>query len=137
MSVKFGYAKCSAFLINSILTVVTCFFISSASAQDKNLYFNQIQSRNDFQQWELSTVFPARSAHFSKDSITVSLDRDYKLFVRRASLLPDDGTIFLCSDENNKTVTVLLIGEHRLFLYNDVNRFQIDFIRPSNLGMAH
>jgi hypothetical protein len=48
--------------------------------------------------------------------------------------LPDKGIIYLCKDEKQNDITVMLIDDEKMYLYNDSKRFLINFNEPVAMG---
>lgn len=111
----------------SLLTLFTAFYAMSTFAQSKTFTFNEIQSRNNKQQWDRCESVAERVAQFTPGKIDVQVDRKYNLDIISTTFLPDKGTIYLCLDEMKNKVTVMLIDNDKMYLYNDTKRFLINF----------
>lgn len=99
-------------------------------AQKKEFSFTQFQIRNSAQQWEKPFRITPRTVRFSANDIDLKIDKQYHLHIVSTTYLPDNGVIYLCKDEKQKNVTVMLIADSKMFLYSDSKRFQIDFDQP-------
>ena len=103
----------------------------SSFAQLKVFTFSQVEIRKDSQQWEKASKTTERTARFSSKFIDVKLEKNYHLNIIKTTHLPDHGVIYLCKDEKKKDVTVTLISNERMFLYDDKKRFLVNFDRPA------
>jgi len=116
--------------IKAGLAMLITFFCIGAIAQPKAYTFSDIQTRNHKQQWqEFLKADEDCVAYFSDDEIALNIDRLYHLKVKSMTHLPNKGVIYLCKDENQEDITITLIGNQRMFVYNDQNRFMINFVR--------
>ena len=111
----------------SLLPFVIAFVTLGASAQNKVFSFNQIQTRNDAQQWGKVQKVSEQEVHFTPEEIDLNVDKKYHLTILSKTDLPDNGTIFLCNDEKSNPVTVMLIDDSKMFLYSKTKRFLINF----------
>jgi hypothetical protein len=114
----------------SLLSLFAALFAMNALAQSKVFSFNEIQCRNNKQQWEKSQNIAERTVRISPEKIDVMLDKNYHLNVLTTTFLPDKGAIYLCCDEKQNKVTVMLINDDKMYLYNDTKRFLINFSHP-------
>ncbi|MFN8275126.1 MAG: hypothetical protein U0X58_09640 [Flavobacteriaceae bacterium] len=106
-----------------------CLFLFSLGsfAQCKVFTYNQIQSRNEVQQWgSIQTIAPQR-AEFTDSEIKLQADQPYHLTVISKTDLPDKGTIYLCKDEKSNPITVMLFDNIKMYLYAKTKRFLINF----------
>ena len=71
-----------------------------------------------------------QTANFSEKEIEVYIGHNYRLDIVKETHLPDDGVIYLCKDEQQHDVTVMLIGDDKMYLYDDQKRFLINFAKP-------
>ena len=121
--------------IKASLAMLIIFFCNGAVAQPKAYSFSEIQSRNNKQQWqEFLKADEDCVAYFSDDGIALNIDRLYHLKIKSMTHLPNKGVIYLCQDENLEDVTITLIGNERMFVYNDQVRLQINFVRTEIAG---
>ena len=96
-------------------------------AQCKVFTYNQIQTRNEVQQWgHIQTIAP-QNAEFSVYEIKLQADQPYRLTVISKTDLPDHGTIYLCKDEKSNPITVMLFDNIKMYLYAKTKRFLINF----------
>lgn len=98
-----------------------------ASAQNKVFAFSEIQSRNEVQKWGKLQCIEPQLVHFTEEQINLKIDKKYHLTIISRTELPDNGTIYLCSDEKFNPVTIMLIDNTKMFLYSKSTRFQINF----------
>ena len=111
----------------AVLIMLTC---AAATAQPKAYSFSDIQHRDQTQQWrEYMKTDKDCIAYFSDDKITLNIDHVYHLTVKTITHLPNDGVIYLCADEDENDVTITLIGDDRMFVYDGENRFLINFVQ--------
>lgn len=108
-------------------TVFVLLISGGVFSQPKVFLYEEIQTRNKKQQWENTREIYTRAAWFYADSIEVMADRFYRLAIVTITKLPDDGFVFLCKDQNQNDITVTLIGDDRLFLYDGQKRLLINF----------
>jgi len=102
-------------------------FISvDLSAQKKVYTFTEFQSRNSLQQWEKCQKVEKQAISFTSNVINLIIDKSYHLKIVSKTLLPDNGVIYLCKDESQNSITVMLLNDDKLFLYNNTKRFKID-----------
>lgn len=103
----------------------------AAFSQPKVYMFDDVQRRNDKQQWDMYLTGDEDCvAYFSEDEIAMNIDRLYHLTIITTTHLPDNGVVYLCKDEKQRDVTVTLIGNERMFFYAENKRFLINF-KPS------
>ena len=114
----------------SLLTLCIALFAMNALSQNKVFSFSEIQSRNNKQQWDKCQSITERKVHFSPEKIDIMLDKNYQLKILTTTFLPDKGAIYLCCDEKQNKVTVMLINDDKMYLYNDTKRFLINFNHP-------
>ncbi|HEX9979262.1 MAG TPA: hypothetical protein VGB50_01710 [Flavobacterium sp.] len=117
--------------MKSLLSLLMAFVALSAVSQDKNFTFDEIQSRNASLEWESSQKVKQRTAHFTADEIVVDVDKSYRLDIVKETHLPDNGVIYLCKDEKRHDVTVMLISDDKMYLYDEEKRFLINFTNPT------
>jgi hypothetical protein len=111
----------------AVLIILLC---TSAIAQPKAYTFSEIQCRNHKQQWqEFLKADEDCVAYFSEQEIALNIDKLYHLSIKTTTHLPNKGTIYLCKDDNGHDVTITLIGNDRMFVYNNETRFLINFDR--------
>lgn len=103
---------------------------STVMAQYKVFSFDQVQSRNDFQEWGKIEKIADQIVEFTSDKISLSIDKSYQLTIVSKTNLPDKGTIYLCRDEKSNMITVMLIDDIKMYLYAKSKRFLINF-KPS------
>ena len=109
-------------------------FISvNLSAQKKVYTFSEFQSRNSLQQWDKCKKVEKQTASFTNDEINLFVDKNYHLKIVSKTLLPDNGIIYLCKDENLNNVTVMLLNDDKMFLYNNTKRFKISLTCQAEL----
>ncbi len=120
---------------NALLALCATLFTISTFAQSKVFSFSEIQCRNSHQQWEKSKKIGKRTIQFSDQTIEVSLDRDYFLNIVTATLLPDQGVIYLCTDEKQNQVTVTLINNDKMFFYSSNKRYLVNFNHLQSLPL--
>lgn len=110
----------------SLLILLAVLFTGSCFGQAKVFLYNEIQCRNQKLQWEKAVKTEDRVVYIDEDSINVTLDKDYHLTIVSARSLPNS-TIFLCKDSEQKDVTVTLVDNSKMLVYNDTKRYQITF----------
>lgn len=111
----------------AMLIILTC---PGAIAQPKAYSFADIQCRNHKQQWqEFLKADEDCVAYFSDEEIALNIDHLYHLKIRSTTHLPNGGIIYLCKDERQEDVTITLIGDERMFVYNAEKRFLINFVQ--------
>jgi hypothetical protein len=113
--------------LKQILPLTFIVFASTCMAQCKVFTYNQIQTRNEVQQWgNIQTIAP-QNAEFSENEIKLQADQAYNLTVISKTDLPDKGTIYLCKDEKSNPITVMLFDNIKMYLYAKTKRFLINF----------
>ncbi len=113
--------------LKQLLPLFCILFSLSGFAQCKVFTYNQIQSRNEVQQWgNIQTIAPQR-AEFTDNEIKLQADQEYHLTVISKTDLPDKGTIYLCKDEKSNPITVMLFDNIKMYLYAKTKRFLINF----------
>ena len=95
--------------------------------QCKILSYNQVQSRNELQEWGKIEKIPNQTAEFTADKIKLKIDKDYQLTILSKTNLPAKGIIYLCKDEKSNPVTLMLIDDIKMYLYAKSKRFLINF----------
>lgn len=105
-----------------------------SQAQYKVFSYNQIQSRNDIQEWGNTQTISPEKAEFTTNEINLKIDKNYHLTIVSKTDLPDKGTIYLCKDEKSNPITVMLFDNIKMYLYAKTKRFLINFQHNSNLG---
>jgi hypothetical protein len=123
--------------VKSLLALSITLFSFHAFAQSKVLCFNEIQCRNDKQQWEKSQKIDKRTVQIFDETIEIKLDKDYVLNIISSTLLPNAGVIYLCKDGNQDDVTVTLINNQKMFLYSRNHRYQITFNHPEGIQLGN
>lgn len=106
----------------------------SVQAQYKVFSYNQIQSRNEIQQWGNTQFISPEKAEFGANEIKLKIDKNYHLTIISKTDLPNKGTIYLCKDEKSDPITVMLFDNIKMYLYAKTKRFLINFERNSGLG---
>jgi hypothetical protein len=110
-----------------VLIIFTC---AGANSQPKAYSFQDIQCRDNKQQWqEFLKADEDCVAYFSEEEIALNIDRLYHLKITSTTHLPNGGVIYLCKDEKQQDMTITLIGDDRMFVYNKETRFQINFLQ--------
>lgn len=99
-------------------------------SQHKVFSFDQVQSRNDFQEWGKTERVSDQIVEFNGNKISLKIDKNYQLTVISKTNLPDKGIIYLCKDEKSNPITVMLIDDIKMYLYAKSKRFLINF-KPS------
>jgi hypothetical protein len=122
-------------MTKSLLALFAALLTICVSAQTRSFSFTDVQSRNSLQQWEKLPGTTLRTAQFTPEKIDLKIDRNYHLKIVQTTHLPDKGAIYLCKDEQQHDITVMLVSDDRMFLYNDKKRFLINF-RPATKPVA-
>ena len=110
-----------------LLFFFTALFANGIFAQSKTFSFCEFQSRNDLQQWGQFENTETRTARFSEKEIFLNIDKDYHLNIISMTQLPNNGFIYLCKDDKSNPITVMLIDNLKMYLYNQSKRFMINF----------
>ena len=118
----------------SLFLFIIVLFCFSAHAQHKVFSYNEIQSRNDIQEWGKCESIATQKAVFSANEINLKIDKNYHLTIISKTDLPDKGTIYLCKDEKSNPITVMLFDNIKMYLYAKTKRFLINFQNNSNLS---
>ena len=95
--------------------------------QCKILSYNQVQSRNELQEWGKIEKIPNQTAEFTADKIKLKIDKDYQLTILSKTNLPAKGIIYLCKDKKSNPITLMLIDDIKMYLYAKSKRFLINF----------
>lgn len=114
--------------------ILLTLFAFSAQAQYKVFSYNQIQSRNEIQEWGNTQTISPQKAEFSAKEINLKIDKNYHLTILSKTDLPDKGTIYLCKDETSNPITVMLFDNIKMYLYAKTKRFLINFQHNANLN---
>ena len=101
--------------------------------QRKILSYNQVQSRNELQEWGKIEKISNQTAEFTADKIKLKIDKDYKLTILSKTNLPDKGIIYLFKDDKSNPITVMLIDDIKMYLYAKSKRFLINFKQSSSI----
>jgi len=119
------------------LAVLLTFLCTGANAQPKAYSFSDVQCRDHKQQWqEFLKADEDCVAYFSDDEIALNIDKLYHLKITSTTHLPNKGVIYLCKDDNQQDVTITLIGDDRMFVYDNETRFMVNFIQ-TEIANAH
>ena len=102
-------------------------------AQHKVFSFDQVQTRNDFQEWKNSEKVSDQIVEFTADKINLKIDKNYQLTIISKTDLPDNGIIYLCKDEKSNPITIMLIDDIKMYLYAKSKRFLINFKHSRSL----
>ncbi len=105
-----------------------------ANAQRRVYSYNQIQSRNDIQEWGKCETITTQKAEFTANEINLNIDRNYHLTIVSKTDLPDNGIIYLCKDEKSNPITVMLFDNIKMYLYAKTKRFLINFQHSTSLN---
>lgn len=100
---------------------------SFAHSQNKLFSINQVQTRNNKQEWTTTENHGEPVVQFSKSEINLNIDKKYHLTIISKTNLPEKGIIYLCKDETANLVTVMLIDNIKMYLYSKTKRFLINF----------
>jgi len=107
------------FLLSALFTI--------ASYSQKKMYtYNEFQTRNSNQEWDNCKQIGEQLAIVSATEIQVNIHKNYRLSIFSRTHLPENGTIFLCKDESNKDVTVMILNDDKMIVYDRADRFMID-----------
>jgi hypothetical protein len=98
--------------------------------QHKIFSFDQVQSRNELQEWGKVEKLSNQTVEFTNDKINLKIDKNYQLTIVSRTNLPDKGIIYLCKDEKSNPITVMLIDDVKMYLYAKTHRFLINFKSP-------
>lgn len=104
-----------------------------SAAQHKVFSFDQVQSRNELQEWGKVERISDQIVEFTGDQIKLKIDKNYQLTVISKTNLPDKGIIYLCKDEKSNPITVMLIDDIKMYLYAKSKRFLINFKHAGNM----
>ena len=119
-------------LISIFLGVVSL----SCTAQNKVYTYNQIQTRNDSQEWGLIIDVSEQLVHFTSSEINLNVDKNYCLSIISKTDLPDRGIIYLCKDEETNPVTIMLIDNTKMYFYSKSKRYLINFDDSKTVSFA-
>jgi hypothetical protein len=103
------------------------------TAQHKIFSYDQVQSRNELQEWGNAEKISTQTVEFTSDKINLKIDKNYQLTIVSKTNLPDKGIIYLCKDEKSNPITVMLIDDIKMYLYAKTHRFLINF--KSQVGL--
>jgi hypothetical protein len=109
------------------------FTFCSINAQHRVYSYNQIQSRNNIQQWGTCENICPQKVEFTASEINLKVDKNYHLTIISKTDLPNKGIIYLCKDEKSDPITVMLFDNIKMYLYDKTKRFLINFQNP-NIG---
>lgn len=112
-----------------IIALLPC----SGISQHKIFSFDQVQSRNELQEWGTAEKIATQTVEFTSDKINLKIDKNYQLTIVSKTNLPDKGIIYLCKDEKSNPITVMLIDDIKMYLYAKTRRFLINFKSESSL----
>jgi hypothetical protein len=102
-------------MTKSLLALFAALLTICVSAQTRTFSFTDVQSRNSLQQWEKLPGTTLRTAQFTPGKIDLKIDRNYHLKIVQTTHLPDKGAIYLCKDEQQHDITVMLVSDDRMF----------------------
>lgn len=117
-----------------LLFLLLVFPFYAITAQHKVFSYNQIQTRNNVQQWGKSEYINQQKAEFTEKEINLKVDKNYHLTIVSKTDLPDKGVIYLCKDEKSNPITVMLFDNIKMYLYAKTQRFLINFQNPKSLN---
>lgn len=119
--------------LKNLFYFIVAFLPLKGIAQHKVFSYNQIQTRNDFQEWGKIENISNQTVEFSADNIKLKIDKNYQLTIVSKTNLPDKGIIYLCKDEKLNPITVMLIDDIKMYLYAKSKRFLINFQQSGSL----
>jgi hypothetical protein len=119
--------------LKNLFYFIVAFLPLKGIAQHKVFSYNQIQTRNDFQEWGKIENISNQTVEFSADNIKLKIDKNYQLTIVSKTNLPDKGIIYLCKDEKSNPITVMLIDDIKMYLYAKSKRFLINFQQSGSL----
>lgn len=97
-------------------------------AQPKVFMLDAVHSRNAQQQWQESLKTDEDCvAYFSDTEISMNIDRLYHLSIVSTNQFTNDGTVYLCKDQNGRKITITLIDNDRMFVYDGDKRMMVEF----------
>lgn len=113
------------------LTAILLFASATAIAQPKVYMLDEVQRRTEKQQWQSYLSGDEDCVVYVDDTtIHANIDQLYHLKIVSTNRLPNDGTVYLCRDEAGRDITITLIGDDRMFLYDEDKRLMINFAKP-------
>ncbi len=110
------------------------FPLCALTAQNRVFSYNQVQSRDNIQQWGKCQYINNQKAEFTTKEIHLKVDKNYHLTIISKTDLPDRGIIYLCMDEKSNPITVMLFDNVKMYLYAKTKRFLINFQNPNSLN---
>ena len=115
-----------------LLLIIILFLASTPSSeQNKTFTFSHTQVRNNVQQWENKMEKKQQTVSISDCKIDLQVsDEQYHLDIVTTTHLPDNGVIYLCKNEQLHDITVMLISDEKMYVYDDKKRFLINFSQP-------
>ena len=99
---------------------------TSAFSQKKMYTYSEFQTRNSTQQWDNCKQIGEQIAVISAGEIQINVIKDYRLSIVSRTHLPENGVIFLCKDQLLNDVTVMLLNDDKMIVYDRADRFMIN-----------
>lgn len=96
-----------------------------AISQSRVYAFSEVSTRDGNSDWVPQANSKIRTAQFTDDHIELRLGRHYELDIISTTHLPDKGVVYVCNDQFKSRVTVMLIDETKMFVYDDNNRYLV------------
>ncbi len=114
-------------LLPAIFAVVLAF---TNQSQSQTFYYDQIQQRDSSHQWNDPLYIGNQKATLTDTTIELTVKSKYELSIISKTLLPGNGAIYLCRDSKQHEVTVMVMPDNKLIVYDDADRFLIDMDQP-------
>ena len=110
----------------------------TAFSQTRIFNYNEVSTRDGQSNWSPQKNTRLKTAFFSDDRIELSLDRKYDLNIVSTTHLPDKGVVYVCDDQQKSRVTVMLIGNAKMFVYDNRARNRVKLIprKPAPARLA-
>ena len=100
----------------------------AAFSQAKVYAFTEVSTRDSNSEWVPQPSKKLRTAQITDEHIELKLERHYELDILSTTYLPDKGVVYVCNDQQKARVTVMLIDDAKMFVYDDHNRYLIKLL---------
>lgn len=108
----------------------------SMVAQTKMYSFCNVETRNSAREWEEARFIGYQTLTISKNSINLRLDRNYNLNIAQITYLPENGAIYLCTDDLKNNITLMVMSDYKVILYDEGKRFRFN-LEPMMIEPAY
>jgi hypothetical protein len=102
----------------------------TADARSQTYFYDQIQQRDSNHHWLEPVYIGNQKASITGSTIDLTAKERYRLSIISKTLLPGNGMIYLCKDSNLQDVTVMMMPDGKMIIYDATDRYLIDLQKP-------